>query len=376
MYCCPICHNDNQLFLATTLDGRIYCRRCISFIGERADEYSVDNKSSDYEINYSLSREQLDIASKVLEAFKNKKNVLINAVCGAGKTELIFASVSYALSKNMQVGFCVPRRDVIIDLFPRFEKAYKNKKVVAVYGGHNKILQGDIVLITTHQLYRYKNYFDLLIMDEGDAFPYRGNYVLNSFFRNSIRGNYILLSATPLPEMIDEIKQNDGVYLTLKKRYHGHPLPVPEIKIRPFIKYISILYYLRKFLKRNYPVLIFCPLINQCQRLYLYLSKFFSHGDYVHSQRNNREQIIDDFKNGKTKYLVTSTLLERGITIKNIQVIIFDSHHEIFDKRCLIQISGRVGRKIDAYEGEVIYLGDFITKAMEESIYEIKCYNR
>lgn len=376
MYCCPICHNENQLFFATTLDGRLYCRRCISFIGEQASEYYVDNNDVDYEIDYPLSEEQLAISNKALEAFKNKKNVLINAVCGAGKTELIFSSVSYALSKNLQVGFCVPRRDVIIDLIPRFEKAYKNKKVVAIYGGHNKVLNGDIILLTTHQLYRYKNYFDLLIMDEGDAFPYRGNYVLNSFFKTAIKGNYILLSATPLPEMIAEIKQNNGVYLTLSKRYHGHPLPVPVIKVRPFIKYISILYYLRKFLKRNYPVLIFCPLVNQCQSLYLYLNKFFNNGDYVHSQRSNREQIIESFKNGKTKYLVTSTLLERGITIKNIQVIVFNSHHEIFDKRCLIQISGRVGRKIDAYEGEVIYLGDFVTRAMEESIYEIKRYNR
>ena len=52
------------------------------------------------------------------------------------------------------------------------------------------------IICTTHQLYRYPQYFDLLILDELDAFPYVNNEVLIGLLQNSIKGNYIYMSAT------------------------------------------------------------------------------------------------------------------------------------------------------------------------------------
>ena len=46
--------------------------------------------------------------------------------------------------------------------------------------------------------------------------------------------------------------------------------------------------------------------------------------------------------------LRSTSVLERGVTIKNLQVIVFNAEHELYDEKSLIQISGRVGRKIDA----------------------------
>ena len=42
--------------------------------------------------------------------------------------------------------------------------------------------------------------------------------------------------------------------------------------------------------------------------------------------------------------------------------------NNIYNSSALIQISGRVGRVINYTEGEVIFLSDKKTKAMEESI--------
>ena len=104
-----------------------------------------------------------------------------------------------------------------------------------------------------------------------------------------------------------------------------------------------------------------------CERIFKLLQLFFKNGNYVHSKRINREKIVDDFKHQKVKYLVTTSILERGVTVKDLQVIIYNASHTLFDEKALIQISGRVGRKSDAYDGEVILIGDYVSKKMEDA---------
>lgn len=139
------------------------------------------------------------------------------------------------MKNKLTVGFAIPRRDVVIELAKRMESAFKGYIVTCVYGGNNSLLVGDIVCLTTHQLYRYKNYFDLLILDEIDAFPYKGNEVLNNIFKRSIKGHYILMSATPSKKEIEEFNSGNNKMVTLFKRHHGRPIPVPKIKVMPCI---------------------------------------------------------------------------------------------------------------------------------------------
>jgi competence protein ComFA len=42
--------------------------------------------------------------------------------------------------------------------------------------------------LTTHQIYRYVAYFDLLVIDEYDAFPFKGDPVLEAFAQRSLKG--------------------------------------------------------------------------------------------------------------------------------------------------------------------------------------------
>ena len=121
--------------------------------------------------------------------------------------------------------------------------------------------------------------------------------------------------------------------------------------------------------------MIFTPTISICERVYKFLSLFVKHGNFVHSKRDERAEIIGDFKNKKYQYLVTTAVLERGVTIKDLQVIIFRADHPIYDSAALVQISGRVGRKKDAPTGEIVYLCREITLSIVESIEEIKKCN-
>lgn len=63
-----------------------------------------------------------------------------------------------ALNEGKTVGFATPRKDVVIDLKPRISSAFPNASVISVYGNHSYKLEADIIVLTTHQLFRYKNY--------------------------------------------------------------------------------------------------------------------------------------------------------------------------------------------------------------------------
>ena len=105
------------------------------------------------------------------------------------------------------------------------------------------------------------------------------------------------------------------------------------------------------------------------------LKIFVKNGNVVNSKSIYRNEIINDFRNDKYFYLVTTAVLERGVTLKNLQVLIINADHEEYDKAALIQISGRVGRKKEFPDGDVIYVAKKKTTSMLDSIKEIEHYN-
>lgn len=366
---CDLCGNEDLKYVGYK-NNKPYCRKCISFKGESADlNISFIKKQSKAFLKYGLSEDQDRISKQLLENYKNHLNTLVYAVCGAGKTELVFRVIEYALSNKFKVGFAVPRKDVVIELAVRFKNTFKNNLITSLYGGNTSHLYGDIICLTTHQLYRYNNYFDLLILDEIDAFPYKGNDVLNALFKRSVKGNFILMSATPDDSTLKEFSKGNNRIEKLFTRYHKKPIPVPKIKISfSFLKYIFLINKLKKYIENDKQCFIFTPTIDESKVVFDIISKFVKKGNYVNSKRDNRAKIIQDFRDKKYMYLVTTAVLERGVTVKNLQVIIFNADSEIYNKYALLQISGRVGRVIGYEKGEVYYLCSKKTKAMEDAI--------
>ena len=375
-FTCPICGNTDIRYIGIKR-GEPYCRRCISFRGEGAEHKQSYQKKAPIHLEYELSPEQKELSDKLVENYKKGIDSLVYAVCGSGKTEIVINTISYAIKKGLKVAFVVPRRDVAIELYLRFKEIFANNNVILLYGGHHDVLTGDLICMTAHQLFRYDHYFDLIIMDEIDAFPYKGNDVLQAFFQRALRGNYILLSATPSDEFVESFKKEGGDVLELFVRFHRHPLPVPKAITGNRIKLLyELVKELRRFLNQNKPVFIFTPTIDMCERTFNLLRIFIKGGNYVHSKHSRRSEVINAFRNGKYKYLVTTAVLERGVTIKNLQVIIFHADHNIYDSYSLVQIAGRVGRKKDAPTGEVIYLAEQNTKEMDKSIRDIQNANK
>ena len=333
-------------------------------------------KKAPIHIEYELSPEQKELSDKLVENYKRGIDSLVFAVCGSGKTEIVLQSIKYAINCGEKVAFAIPRRDVCIELYNRLKSIFIFNKVVCVYGGHHEMLEGDIIVLTTHQLYRYNHYFSLIILDEIDAFPFKDNEVLNHMFLNALKGHYILMSATPDKKTLDFFSKEGKDILRLDIRFHRHPLPIPRFIIHKskFI-YISLLILLRRMITVGKPVFIFAHTIEKCESLFSFLNLFFKNGNYVHSKRENRSEIIENFKNRKNGYLVTTSVLERGVTLENLQVIVFESDHSVYASGTLIQIAGRVGRKKNFPDGEVVFIADKITKEMEDAVKDIKRSN-
>ncbi|NLB49334.1 MAG: DEAD/DEAH box helicase family protein [Erysipelotrichia bacterium] len=372
---CSNCGNEDPNKIGYK-NGQPYCRACINFNGQKI-ESAKPPKASSLHLTYNLTNEQIRISEQILENYKNGVDTLVNAVTGAGKTELMFKVIDYALDKGKKIGFVAPRREVVIEIATRFKYTFPKNEIVAIYGGHTNKLDGDIICLTAHQLYRFENFFDLLIFDEVDAFPYRGNGVLETFFKKSVKGQHILLSATPSKELLILYKKSNRKIESLNVRYHGFPLPVPKVIILPkIIDFIYLIFALKNLIRKGKRVFVFVPTIERCEEVFKLIKPFVKNGGFIHSKRKGKEEEIYKIKNNKIEYLITTSVLERGVTYKDLQVIVFGANHKIFSSETLIQISGRVGRKKESPKGEVIFIGQRKTSEIVECISEIERKNR
>ena len=374
-FVCPRCGNSDPRFLGHK-NGEVYCRKCISFRGEEALEKKASPKNVVLSLDYRLSKEQEALSKQIIENYDKGIDTLVYAVCGSGKTEISYGIIARSMARGLRVGFALPRRDVVIELYYRLKSAFPHNRIVAVYGGNTTRLEGDCIILTTHQLYRYPNYFDLLVMDEIDAFPFKGNDVLIAMYKRSLKGHCVMMSATPSEAVIKEFKTEGHAILELRTRFHKHPIPVPKtITVPSIFQLLFVIRRLRVYGKEGKPCLIFVPTVEDAELLFQKLSMFVKGGDYVSSKRRMREAIISKFKKGGYSYLVTTAVLERGVTVKGVQVVVYGADDPIYDSAALIQIAGRVGRKKGAEDGDVFFLAKEESKSMRKAIKEIQFCN-
>jgi len=346
MPCCERCLNTDIRYFVF-IDGKAVCRRCISFNGEEGESGFAPNEV-DYNLSFKLTPNQSKISKACME-LSFTQDVLIHAVCGAGKTELVYESIKAHLNKNHRVGITVARRQVVLQLYERLSRVFKTLKVIKVCEGFTDELEGQLIICTSHQLYRFKGVFDCLVVDEPDAYPLANNPVLEGFVRQACIGHLIYLSATPDQHLLDRVKHKDMAYLCLNKRPHTKDLIKPKLILVPlFIQFAMVYHYSHHF---NHPLLIFVPTI----RMGNILSKLLRI-PFISSQTVDSDQLIQKFSQHKISVLLCTTILERGVTFSDVSVIIIQANHHVFTHSTLIQIAGRVGRDMHYPNGEVLFL--------------------
>ena len=335
-------------------------------------DYNVSKESYEYNFDYPLTVYQQEISDKC--AFNIQyRDVLLKAVCGAGKTEIVVESISNYLKKGLKVCYAIARREVVIDLYQRFKTIFNNADVVALYGGHHEKIYGDLIICTTHQLFRYYQNFDLLILDEVDAFPLSGNKELMHIALNSCRGHIIFSTATTNYFLNNILKERDYVELNLFVRPSLKPLIVPSVKYNfRFILIFELYIYLKKMKNQ---CIIFVSSKQLCLLLYRLFKKLIN-CTYVYSDLEDRDKNILDFKEKKYQFIFATTVLERGITIKDVNVVILVFNKQVFDKSSLVQMLGRVGRNFNNPHGEAYIFSSVFDKEITLAIDDIKEANR
>lgn len=397
---CNRCHNENQeefiqFECARCNELCVYCRHCINMgrMSNCTDLIVWSGPVPNLKHHHEFAREgkfteaQEQASNELIQSIKGKRNHLIHAVCGAGKTEILFSAVHYALNKGMRVCVATPRTDVVLELFPRFQKVFPNTILHAYYGGSPKQLGfAQLVIATTHQLYRFERAFDVVIVDEADAFPYTSDQALQKAVYK-VRKNeapIAFVTATPSLKILSKVKQENWGHSFIPRRYHGHPLPVPRFeslwlydkKINKGKLPSKLIDWMKTRLEQKEPFLIFFPTIQLMEKATPLFQDINPEIISVHAEDPNRKEKVMKLRNEEIPGLLTTTILERGITIKNVQVAVVGAESKIFTSSALIQISGRVGRNVQFPDGEIVYFHHGITMEMDAAREEILRLNK
>ncbi|WP_283153589.1 DEAD/DEAH box helicase [Guptibacillus hwajinpoensis] len=378
-FACSRCHSKNCR----------YCRKCIRMgkVTFCSPLYSISKwipKNEDkavLEWSGTLSDGQKEASNAVVMAIQHNLTLLVWAVCGSGKTEVLFNGLAHALTNQKSVCIATPRTDVVLELAPRLQKVFPSLVISPLYAGHSDP-HSHFVVSTTHQMIRFKNYFDVMIIDEVDAFPYSVDSSLQYNVEKARKqgGSLIYLTATPSPLIL---KKENLQIVRIPSRYHGFPLPIPTChwsgnwrkKINKGHLPHILIEWIKKQVSERKPVLLFLPsikIINQTKDIF---EKNHFRCESVHSEDENRAEKVLRFRNKEIPILLSSTILERGITIENISVAVLGAEDEVFTESALVQIAGRAGRSKRFPEGDVRFFHYGKTNAMLEAIKHIKKMN-
>lgn len=373
--------------------GAYYCRSCVRLGRVRSDEklyYFPQEEFPKADVlkwQGTLTEFQAKVSQRLVEAVAKRKDSLVHAVTGAGKTEMIYQVVAQVIDQGGVVCLASPRIDVCLELYRRLKIDFACD-ISLLHGESEAYFRSPLVIATTHQLLKFYRAFDLLIVDEVDAFPYVDNPMLYHAVHQAVKeqGTKIFLTATSTDELDKRVSKGELSRLSLPRRFHGNPLIVPQkVWLENFQKYLNqkklvpkLEQFVKKQRKTGFPLLIFASEIKRGQEFAEVLQNNFPNEKvgFVASTTENRLDVVEKFRRKEITILISTTILERGVTFPCVDVFAVEANHRLFSRSALVQIAGRVGRSMERPTGELIFFHDGTTMAIEKAIKEIREMNQ
>ena len=330
---------------------------------------------------------QEKVSEGLIQAVEKKEPILVHAVTGAGKTEMIYQVVAKVIDDGGAVCLASPRIDVCLELYKRLQNDFACD-IALLHGESEPYFRTPLVVATTHQLLKFHHAFNLLIVDEVDAFPYVDNSVLYYAVNQCVKmeGLTIFLTATSTDELDKKVRTGELKRLSLPRRFHGNPLIIPKpVWLSDFNRCLeknklsaNLKTYIEKQRRTSYPLLIFASEIKKGEKLKEILQEQFPNENigFVSSVTENRLEQVQAFRDGELTILISTTILERGVTFPCVDVFVVEANHRLFTKSSLIQIGGRVGRSMDRPTGELLFFHDGLNTSIKKAIKEIKQMNK
>ena len=316
---------------------------------------------------FALTSDQIKTIDEIKRDLASRKKMfrILQGDVGSGKTICAFISISNSIESGYQCALMAPTDILAKQHFISANKTFKNTNIkIAFLSGKTlhkdkKVILNDLkngridLIIGTHALFQKKILFKklgLAVIDEQHKFGVRQRMSLSKKGGNNC--DLLVMSATPIPRTmllaiygdmdvsrINEKPKNRKEILTYSKS---------EKKINEVIEIV------KNQIKLGNQIFWICPLIKESnfinhssvEKRYLGLKKIFKdemeilHGNI---DSNSKDKILNRFLEGKTKILISTTVIEVGIDFPNANLIIIENADK-FGLAQLHQLRGRVGR--------------------------------
>ena len=328
---------------------------------------------------FELTKDQLDAVKIIYEdlSSNHRMNRLLQGDVGSGKTivGIIAAYITYL--SGGQTALMAPTEILANQHFENIKNILieTNMKIELLTGNTKKkdrdlilvkLEKGQIdLIIGTHALLNEKLKFknlSLVITDEQHRFGVNQRTLLNKKGENT---DILYMSATPIPRTYALTLYGDMDITNIKTKPKGRKEIKTIIKEEKEIK--DVLYLMLEEIKKGRQIYVVSPLIEENETLDLKtvielkekMDVAFNNKvktEILHGKLNKKDKddIMNNFIKGETKILISTTVIEVGVDVKNAtMIVVFNADR--FGLATLHQLRGRIGR--NEYDSTCILIG-------------------
>lgn len=335
-------------------------------VSKEFDENKVEKFLKD--LPFTLTEDQQSAIKAGLHDLKDKKrmNRLLLGDVGSGKTIVATVLLYANFLSGYQGVFMAPTEILATQHFFNTHALFQacNVQVDLLVGSMSKKEKENIlqriknkeidILIGTHAVLNENLHFanlGLVVTDEQHRFGVCQRESLQN------KGDYpdmLFMSATPIPRTYALTLYGDMDTSIIKQKPHGRKDIITKVVLEKDLK--EVLLNTLEEIKNGHQVYVVSPMIdendeNNLKNVYLLKEKFslayhekvpigILHGKMKKEEKN---EVMNAFKNNQIKILISTTVVEVGVDVSNATVmIIFNA--ERFGLATLHQLRGRVGR--------------------------------
>ncbi len=328
------------------------------------DEDRVNNFISS--LPFNLTDGQMQAVDDIKGDFLSKKkmNRLILGDVGSGKTIVSFIALYMNMLAGYQGVLMAPTEILAVQHFNNMKSLFGDKLNIQLLtsstkkGERNKILQnlknGETqVLIGTHSLLNDElvyNNLGLVITDEQHRFGVNQRQTLQEKGKDV---DVLYMSATPIPRTLALTIYGDMDITEIRTKPGGRKEIITKIFKNSELK--NVLEKMLDEIKAGHQIYVVAPLIDDEEDEKMNVTSLKDKFDVAFNgmvptgllhgkmKPNQKDEVMNSFKNGDTKILISTTVIEVGVDVKNAtMMVIFNA--ERFGLATLHQLRGRVGR--------------------------------
>ena len=335
---------------------------------------------------FKLTNDQKNVLEEIRQDLNSEKrmNRLLQGDVGSGKTIVSIIAMYLNYLSGYQSALMVPTEILANQHFQNITNLLKDLVKVELLTGstpkkektriYEGLQSGEIgIIVGTHALIQsdvcYKN-LGLVVTDEQHRFGVNQRENLKN---KGLSPDVLYMSATPIPRTYALTIYGDMDVSVIKELPKGRQEVETILKKTSEIKDVLELMY--KELKANHQIYVIAPLIEDndsnnltsVNELKNKMNDAFGKKykiDIVHGKMASasKDEIMTRFSQGEIDILISTTVIEVGIDVKNAsQIVIFDANR--FGLSTLHQLRGRVGR--GTIKSSCILISDQDTKRLE-----------